>query len=197
MCWVIRKRKKMTNDILSDFLNSNVHEIPLSYMDNALLCAELSGRETKMSNEIFSDFFSLNVPEIDPLSLSHIWTMFNFVEIYRFDWQLSKISLRYLFSFTQPPPPPSSLGGRGLRSGSRVSVNYSRTQLYRTSAITNPCYIESFSFPLALIWLAFINKDIAGFDCIIKSARADQHSKGLRSWYTRWAKKECNMFNKL
>ena len=31
----------------------------------ALLCAELSQRETKMS--IFSNFFNLDVPKIDPL----------------------------------------------------------------------------------------------------------------------------------
>ena len=50
----------------------------------ALLCVELSQRETKMS--IFKGFFNSDFPKIDPPPslLLHLETIFSFVEIYGF-----------------------------------------------------------------------------------------------------------------
>ena len=85
--------------------------------------------------------------------------MFNFVEIYRsvvypltvsqnfisMSCFVEKLMRKNLGGFTPTPPPPPPGGGR-LRSDTRVSVNYSRTQ--RIIAISN-----GFSFPFDLICL--------------------------------------------
>ena len=65
---------------------------------------------------IFSDFVNSDVPKIDPLSLSLIGTMFNFVEIYRYKFHFdivfrSKVIAKNLQGLTQSPLP---LDGRGL-----------------------------------------------------------------------------------
>ena len=128
----------------------------------------------KCQTKFFSDFFSLNVPEIDPLSLSHIWTMFNFVEIYRFDWQLSKISLRYLFSFTQPPPPL-------LFGWARVKIWFtSFCKLQSNSAISNERYNKSLLYRIVFISLSF---DLI---CLYKQrySRVRLYHKISESWST-------------